>query len=323
MAEVLRVGIIGCGGIAGSHLHSIGELDCIDVVAMADTLPERAEQYAKEHGAERWYDSNEALLADPNVQAVHVCLPHDVHHAVCLQAAAAGKHMLVEKPLALSVAEAEEMIAAAEANNVKLMVAHVLRFRTVHREAQRLIREGAIGEPRSVMRRRAGRVNHESLPPWHADPKQIGNFCIFGFGTHEVDLILWTLETEATRAFATGRVINPVWGNQDDVITILELANGAMASYVQSMNVHVGVYDCAYVGTKGSLFVAGNTLDLEGDVRELPNQPGGGMTDQIEEFARACLEDREPESGARDCMRTQRALEAMWTSVQTGQVVDV
>jgi predicted dehydrogenase len=207
--------------------------------------------------------------------------------------------------------------------NVQLMVAHVLRFRNVHREVRRLIQEGAIGAPRSVMRRRASRVDHASLPPWHADPAKIGNFCIFGFGSHEVDMILWTLDTQATRAFSAGRIINPVWGNQDDVVTILELANGAMANYVQSMNVHVGVYDCAYVGTAGSLFVAGNKIDLDGDVREIPPQAGGGMTDQIEEFARACLEGREPESSGRDCMRTQRTLEAMWTSVQTGQVVDV
>ena len=321
MAESLQVGIIGCGGIARSHLNSIGELDCIEVAAMADVLPERAREYAQEHGARKWYGSNEELLADPDVQAVHVCLPHDLHHSVCIEAAQAGKHILVEKPLALSVAEAEEMIAAAEANYVQLMVAHVLRFRNVNREARRLIQEGAIGAPRNVMRRRAGRVDHKSLPPWHADPKQIGNFCIFGFGTHEVDLILWTLDTEAKRAFSAGRIINPVWGNEDDVITILELANGAMASYNQSMNNHVGGYDCAYVGTGGSLYVAGDTIDLDGDVRKIPQRPM--MTDQIEEFAKACLEGRRPESSAQDCMGTQRALEAMWKSVRTGQVVDV
>ena len=321
MSDALRVGIIGCGGIAGSHLHSIRELDCIEVVATTDTLPERAREYAEKNGAKNWYDSNEKLLADPEVQAVHVCLPHDVHHSVCIEAANAGKHIIVEKPLALSVAEAEEMIAVAEANDVQLMVAHVLRFHSTNREVRRLILEGAIGEPRNVMRRRGGRVDHKSLPPWHADPKQIGNFCIFGFGTHEVDVILWTLDTEAKRAFSAGRVINPVWGNEDDVITILELANGAMASYNQSMNNHLGGYDCAYVGTGGSLHVAGDTIDLDGDVRKIPQRPM--MTDQIEEFAKACLEGRRPESSAQDCMRTQRALEAMWKSVQTGQVVDV
>lgn len=323
MTGPLRIGVIGCGGIAGGHLRCVRELDCIELVATADMLPERARQYAKEYGAKRSYSSNEELLADPEVQAVHICLPHHLHHPVCIAAAAAGKHILMEKPLALTVADAEQMIAAAEANQVNLMVGHVLRFRSINREVRRLIQDGAIGTPRSVLRRRTGRVDHAKLAPWHADPKQIGNFCIFGFGTHEVDTILWTLDTEVRRAFATGRVINPVWGNEDDVFALLELANGAMASYVQSMNDAVGASDCAYMGTEGSITMTPNSIHLNGDAHPIPKQEGGGMTEQIEEFATACLEGRRPEASAQDCMRTQRALNAMWTSVQSGQVVEV
>jgi UDP-N-acetylglucosamine 3-dehydrogenase len=323
MSKKLRVGMIGCGGIAGSHLKCIQELDCIELVATADMLPERAREYARQYGAKRSYGSNAELLADAEIQAVHICLPHHVHHSVGMQAIAAGKHILMEKPLALTVAAAEQMIAAAEAKQVTLMVGHVMRFRNVNREARRLIQDGAIGAPRSVLRRRIGRVDHEKLAPWHADPKQIGNFCIFGFGTHEVDTILWTLDTHVSRAFATGVVINPVWGNEDDVFALLKLANGAMASYVQSMNVIGGAWDCAYVGTAGSLTVTSDTLMLNGESHPIPPQEGGGMIEQIEEFATACLEGRQPESSAQDCMRTQRALNAMWTSVQSGQAVEV
>jgi predicted dehydrogenase len=240
-----------------------------------------------------------------------------------LQAAEAGKHILVEKPLALSVAEAEEMIAAAEASNVKFMVGHVLRFRAANREARRIIAEGKIGEPRSVLRKRLDCPDPESLPLWYTDPTRIGNFAIYGYGTHEVDAILWTLNTESRRVFSRGRVINPVWGNQDEVLTILELSNGAMASYIQSLNSPLISSHCVFVGTEGLLSVANATLSLNGETIEIPPDAGRGMADQIHEFARACLEDREPESSARDCLRTQRTLDAMWQSVQTGKVVEI
>ena len=323
MADVLKVGVIGCGGIARSHLKSIQSLDCIDVVAMADMLPERAQQYAQQYGARNWYGSYEELLSDPDVAGVHVCLPHDTHHPVCVAAAKAGKHVLVEKPMAMSVAESEDMLGAADAAGVRLMVAQVLRFRTAHIKARELLRDGAIGQVRTVYRRRMGYVDHTKLPPWHADPKQIGNFAIYGFSSHEIDIILWLLDTQARRAFATGRVTNPVWGNEDEVIAVMELANDAMATHVQSMNARQGGYDCVIVGTEGSMGLATEAIDLNGKTIEAPLPDNGGMTDQIAEFAYACLEGREPEASGRNVLHTMRALDAVWKSVQTGQIVDI
>jgi len=323
MSDVLKVGIIGCGGIARSHLEAIAKSDSIQAVAMGDNLPQRAQAYAKEFGADKAYSDIDQLLADPQVQAVHVCLPHDLHHAVCIAAASAGKHILVEKPIALSTADAEEMIAAANANNVQFMVGHVLRFRSVNQQARQIIADGRIGKPISVVRRRMGHMQHETVPAWHADPKHMGNFAIYGFGTHEVDTILWTLDTQARRAFSAGRVADPVWGNEDEVLTILELANGAIASYTQSLNARQGAHDCIFIGTEGSLSVGHTQLDLSGEIIEVEPDAGHGMHAQIHEFARACIEDREPMCSARDCMRTQRTLDAMWQSVQTGQVVEV
>lgn len=321
MADVLTVGVIGCGGIARSHLASIQALDCIEAVAMADAVPERAQQYAQEYGARRWYGSYQELLTDPKVKAVHVCLPHHLHHVVCVAAAAAGRHILVEKPMAMSVAEAQGMLAAADRAGVTLMVGQVLRFRTAHIKARQLVRDGAIGRVTSVYRRRMGYVDHTKLPPWHADPKQIGNFAIYGFGAHEIDIVLWMLDTQATRVFATGRVTNPVWGNHDEVIAVMELANGAMATHVQSMNSRQGWWDCVIVGTEGSMHVRMDAIDLNGETIEAPLPDGGGMTDQISEFAHAVLEHREPEASGHHVLGTMRALDAIWESVQTGQTV--
>jgi len=323
VAEVLKVGIIGCGAIARAHLDAIAGLESIEAVALADKLPHRAEAYAAEYAVKNAYTNIEHLLADPDVQGVHVCLPHYLHLSTCLRAAAAGKHMLVEKPLALSVAEANEMIAAAEANGVTFMVGHLLRFRTVNREAKRIIAEGGIGVPRSVINQRLDCPDPEAMPAWYRDPKKIGNFAIYGYGTHQVDTILWTLDTFTRRAFSSGRVVNPVWGNQDEVQTILELASGAMVCYSQSLNSPTIASHSMYVGTEGTLSVSATHLGLNGQTVEIPTAANQGMTAQIQEFALSCLERREPESSAGDCLRTQRTLDAMWESVQTGRVVEV
>jgi predicted dehydrogenase len=203
------------------------------------------------------------------------------------------------------------------------MVGHVLRFRDNNREARRLIADGAIGEPRSVIRRRMGYLEENMFPAWHADPKHMGNFAIYGFGTHEVDTILWTLDTTTRRVFSAGRVTNADWGNEDEVLTILELTNGAIASYSQSLNARQGAWDCIYIGTEGSLSVGGTQLDLSGKTIDIEPDAGRGMAAQVHEFARACIEKREPLCSARDCMRTQYTLDAMWQSVRSGQPVDV
>ena len=121
MGNVLSVGVIGAGGIAQSHMKGIAANDNIRLAAVMDIDAERAEAAAKTFGA-RACTRLEDLLADSEVEGVHVCTVHNVHIDQVAAAAEAGKHVLVEKPMALSVAECDRMIAACEAAGVVLMV---------------------------------------------------------------------------------------------------------------------------------------------------------------------------------------------------------
>ena len=109
--NVLPVALIGAGGIAQAHLRAISQLQQIEAVAVMDTNPQSLQAIVTQYRL-RPYDNLEAVLNDPQVEAVHVCTPHYLHAEQVVTAAQAGKHVLVEKPMALSVADCDRMIAA-------------------------------------------------------------------------------------------------------------------------------------------------------------------------------------------------------------------
>ncbi len=119
----LRVGIIGLGGIARSHCDAIATLDNIEVVAVADLFEEKRREYMETYNIPKGYASHTELLQDDEIDAVAVVLGHQLHHQLTVDACNAGKHVLVEKPMAISLEQCDNMIAAAAANHVKLMVA--------------------------------------------------------------------------------------------------------------------------------------------------------------------------------------------------------
>ena len=155
MSNVLSVGIIGAGGIAQSHMRAIHENDNIRLVAAMDVDAARAVAAAEKYGA-RAYTSPSDLLGDPEVEAVHVCTPHSLHGDQVTSAAEAGKHVLVEKPMALTLTECDRMIEACEAAGKILMVGQVLRYYPVNRMIRKMISDGVIGNVGHLMRRRYG-----------------------------------------------------------------------------------------------------------------------------------------------------------------------
>jgi predicted dehydrogenase len=145
---VVRIGILGTARIA--RLFMGGSLRNARFTAIASRSSERAESFAREFGLERWYGSYDDLLADPNLDAVYIPLPHFLHAEFSLRAARAGKHVLVEKPAALSSAEFLQMWNACREGGVVLMESLMYRCKRIHLRVQELIREGAIGNVRHL-----------------------------------------------------------------------------------------------------------------------------------------------------------------------------
>jgi len=150
MSETIRWGIIGAGGIAKTFAKALDGAGRGAKYGVGSRSQEKAAAFAEEFGFEKAYGSYDELLADPEVDAVYIATPHPVHREPTIAAANAKKHILCEKPMGVTAAECEEMIAAAEANGVVLLEAFMYRMHPQTLKLQELVTDGAIGEVRTV-----------------------------------------------------------------------------------------------------------------------------------------------------------------------------
>ncbi|WP_163101969.1 Gfo/Idh/MocA family protein [Peribacillus alkalitolerans] len=196
----IKVGVIGCGSIAKHrHLPEYLSNEQVEIVAVCDIVEERVNELAKSYNAKA-YISYEELLTNPDIDAVSVCTPNYLHAPITIAALNAGKHVLCEKPMATSRADAEEMIKAAERSMKKLMIAHNQRFVTSHQKARQLIEKGEVGKIYSF--RTA--FGHGGPEGWSADGKESWFFkkkeafigAMGDLGVHKTDLLRFLLGEE-------------------------------------------------------------------------------------------------------------------------------
>ncbi len=149
--EKLKWGILGCAAIAEkAFIPAILKSDQAELLGLASRHPKKARFWAEKFGFKKAYGSYEELLSDPEIEAVYNPLPNHLHHPYSIEALRSGKHVLCEKPLALTAAEVEEMFAEAEKNKRLLMEAFMYRFHPQLVRTEELLRAGVIGEPRLV-----------------------------------------------------------------------------------------------------------------------------------------------------------------------------
>ncbi len=202
---MINVGLIGVGGIAGAHLPAYATLDSAQVVALCDKDPVRARGEGREIPlniptgggtavqAKAYLDYRE-LVADAEVEAVDICLPTDLHADVAVAALEAGKHVLCEKPMALTVAECDRMIAAAAQSGRMLMVAHCVRFWPEYLALKAEIASGNLGELLSAGFTRIGGMPAWSYENWFADPARSGG-AILDLHVHDADFVRYLFGT--------------------------------------------------------------------------------------------------------------------------------
>src|SRR2546427_10832855 len=147
LMKSLAWGLIGCGDIARKRIApALRDLDLCDLVAVSRERAELVEEFAREFGARRSYETWRQLLSDTEIDAVYIATPVHLHAAQTIAAAEAGKHVLCEKPMAMNVRECEQMMAACRANNVKLGVAYYRHFYPVIGRIKKVMASGEIGD---------------------------------------------------------------------------------------------------------------------------------------------------------------------------------
>jgi len=197
MTERLKWGIVSTARINRKLIPAIQDSDRAELLAVASRSQSRASEYAAEWGIPRAHGSYEALLEDPDVDVVYIPLPNSLHAEWAVRAAEAGKHVLCEKPLALTVAECDQIIEASRAAGVVAMEAVMYLYHPVLHRARELIQEGAVGEVTQVRGRFSFLLDRPGDVRWEPD---LGGGSLWDIGSYPVSFLRWIMG-EPNRVF--------------------------------------------------------------------------------------------------------------------------
>jgi predicted dehydrogenase len=343
MATV-RIGMLGSGYMALTYSEAIARhVDGARLVAVAGGS--RASSLAAEYSVDA-ESSIEALLARADIDAVILTTPDQVHCSQTLQAAAAGKHVLVEKPMAPDVAQCDAMIAACESAGVKLSVVKTERFRSVTTHAKRLIDEGVIGPiwmVRTISCFPAGVAQDIfSSRPWYTDPASGGLF--MSMASHNADMLLWLTGARAQRVYAQASTYSDLGVPNQSVMAQVSFSNGIMGHFWISSELPPPALPSSevrfqVVGARGILdFENYEFLDLGAGDRwerlltpqrfDYTNEPKSPIrlaphTGVVQAFVDSIIADRVPSVTGLDGRAAVEICEACLTSARSGQAVEL
>jgi 1,5-anhydro-D-fructose reductase (1,5-anhydro-D-mannitol-forming) len=260
MTRQLGWGVIGASTIAREYvIGAIRAQGDSDVVAVVSSDQERGRRFAGENGIARAHESVAALLADSAVDVVYISTTNELHHAHTLAAAHAGKHVLCEKPLALTTAEAREMVAACRGAGVVMGTNHHLRNAATHHAMRDAIAAGRIGQPLFA------RVFHavylpQHLQGWRIQSPGAGGGVILDITVHDADTLRFVLDDDPVEAVAMSHAAGmAAAGLEDGAMSVLRFRSGLLAQLHEAFTVRFAGTGFEVHGTEGSL-VARNVM---------------------------------------------------------------
>jgi predicted dehydrogenase len=346
----VRVGIIGCGKIARSHVTALRGVDGVQVVAVADVDIARARAFAAAHTIPSAYPDADRMLAS-GLDAVTVCTPHGAHEAGVLAAARHRTHVLCEKPIALTVAQARRMIEATTAAGVRFGVLFQRRFWPAALGVRRAIEDGRLGTP--ICGGVVARFNRDAeyyAEPWRGRQATEGGGVLMTQAIHHVDLLRWYMgpARRVTGACAT-LVHKGLIEVEDTAAAVVEFASGGIATiqagttFRPGLGAQVWVSDARGrtasvmefpegVGFTDISTIPGEEASQTGRLRAgAPDLPLAEIHDhlvpyharQIEDFIDAVRHDREPAVTGHDAVGSLEIIEAIYASSRTGAAVAV
>jgi predicted dehydrogenase len=330
MGEKLRVGVIGVGTFGAKHARVYAQLDACTLQAVADVDARRAEAVSAGLHVTGYSDYRE-LLERADLDAVSICTPDGLHVAPAVAAAQAGKHILVEKPLALTPTDCDAILAAAEAAGVTLMVGQILRFDPRYVAAQAAIRSGRVGElVHMAVRRNNGLGSARRLAALTS--------VLFFLGVHDIDFLNWCAGAPAVSVY--GQSVSRVLRDTPDTVqALLRYPGGATASleasWVLPDSMPLGL-DASFegVGTTGAVYVNGGSYNVsvaaarfeQPELFYAPDVQGttsGALRDELEHFAHCVLRGATPLVGGSQGKAAVQVAWAIQRSLETGAVVEV
>ncbi len=333
----IKWGVIGCGGIAdrrtlpGMMLAKNAELS-----AVMDVDPALAAAIGKKYGAKHAFATVDELLALDELDAVYIASPVFCHREQVIAAARAGKHVLCEKPLALTAAESEEIAAECVRNGVKLGAGLMMRFHAYHQEMKRLVEDGRLGQ--IVTMRAQLTCWYPEIPGnWRQDRKRSGGGALMDMGIHCIDLLQYITNSRAVEVAAFTGNETFKYSADDSASVIMKMDNGATAYVDANFNIPDAAARCRLeiYGTRGSILAEGTISQVEGgrvdvlisddslgydaaqnrvDVAPLPLDVtfGNMYAKELEGFGEAVINDITPPVSAAEAIQVQRVVEAAY-----------
>lgn len=336
----IKIGVIGCGQIARHrHIPEYAANKDVELVAFCDIDQEKARTLAAKYGGKKVFTDYQELLAQKEVQAVSICTSNYLHAPITIAAAEAGKHILVEKPMATSLKEADAMIQAAARNKVFLMVAHNQRLAPMHQIAKKIIDSGMMGRVYSV-RTSFGHAGPENWSPtgkWFFKKTEAFAGAMADLGVHKADLMRWLLGKEVVEVGAFVTRLEKQGDVDDNAVCILKFADGAIGTLTASWTFKPQEDNSTIIYCeKGTLKLAAEPgrpvvayLSEPGRgemVFEVPklqtNEEGGQFTSGvIDTFLECIRNDHPPAISGEEGKKALEIVLAAFRSAETGQIV--
>lgn len=345
----VRTALIGCGKVGGLHAAALTSLPESTLVAVCDSTPDRAEKFAARYGGRPFCDLSK-LIRETGAEAVFICTPHPLHAEAAVLAAEAGLHVMVEKPMAASLADCDRMLRAAEKSGVTLSVMSQRRF---YESAQRMkgaIEAGRIGQPilgLFLMFSWRDEAYYQS-DPWRGKWSTEGGGVLVNQSPHQLDLLRWFMGDVQEISGQWANLNHPYVEVDDTAVATLKFKNGALGSIVTSLcqkpglftKVHIHGSNGASIGVetdRGATFIAGVSKIAEPPLNDLWTIPGeehrlaefhaedrarfAGIDPvthyhalQIQDFLRAIRSDRQPLVTGRDGRAVVEMITAIYES---------
>ncbi|MFX0209602.1 MAG: Gfo/Idh/MocA family protein [Candidatus Hodarchaeota archaeon] len=248
----MKVAIIGCGAIArNGHLPAFKSSPDVEVMSCADISERVARKTAKEFEIPTYFTDYKEILKDPSIDIVSICTPPQTHFDIVIEAAEAGKHILVEKPLSIRSSEAEIIAQSVKQNNVKLCVVRNYRYFTAVKEVKERIQHGSLGH---VLSFNGMALTHYPVGwtrgTWHYGPD---TGTLYDFGPHLVDLLLFLSEEKVKKVIAFGA--HKLTRFVDHIQIALEFRDGLAATAVISWGTGTFIFDLGIHGTGGHIYL--------------------------------------------------------------------
>jgi predicted dehydrogenase len=342
LSKKIRLGIVGLGRVSKSHLPAILELnEIVELKAIVSRDKSKGEIEAVNWPGAKVYTSFDEAIMDPEVDAFVLLLPHDLHSTYSIKAMNRGKHVLIEKPMALNFSEAQAMVNSAEKNHVTLMVGQSRRFFKPVMESIHKVREKAIGEVININAIFLGHMDKPAVE-WWKDIDHIGGFIIPLWGSHILDYVLWAYNEMPETVYAQGYSNNPHWNGEDEVVISLRFSRGRMANLLMSFNAgskatdedgltgkriwstQNSVYERFIIGSNGLLHLKDEyELVLNGNKISETQKDGTNFTWQMREFVHSILEKRRPMASGQEILGLVRVIDACFESMKTNAVINL